>query len=247
MKNNKEIEQTIQKTNKKLIKEIVENTLHENKNNSNDIDLKLEMGETEFASFGNPRHMTVHSADLYRSKFIREYLNKESEFFSPYTGESKLHYFSEATNISQLWRQIQNKQLAIISADRQGDISRRKELQSDLKKVALGFTKVMGNYIETNEYTGEKERVYKESYIVVNPVEPLEENNKIKNFKRFKDLMVSFCKKYNQESVYIQYPEKNIRGYFNKNGTMTSSFSDNVVINDLKQLYYTRLKNHKDY
>ncbi len=60
MKNNKETEQTIQKTNKELIKEIVENTLYGNKNNSNDIDLKLEIGETEFASFGNPRHMTFY-------------------------------------------------------------------------------------------------------------------------------------------------------------------------------------------
>ena len=211
-----------------LLKRSLVESENSNNNNSNE---KVEILEYCFAENKSPMTAFTPIRLKRREALIREYLDKDFKIKMYSPAKEKDLKFKEASNFSQLLRQLDNNQLGIISADKMGDTSQRKNLENDLRRNNYGFTILNGGWVdeETQEEYGER------SYLVV---------NNTTDFDTFQKFMIALCNKYNQDAVYLQNPEENLKAYYTKDGEKSMTFDKNLV-DDYNQQYFSSLRNKK--
>lgn len=121
---------------------------------------------------------------------------------------------------------------------------RNKQLEADIRASGLTFIKASGGFIE-NKDTDDEVRVSEDTFCVI--------NNRFAP-RDFIKLMVSWCKKYEQDAVLITTPmparSKNgqplvdkpiniIGEYYDKNGNVDMKF-DNATVQDAEE-YFTNI------
>lgn len=113
---------------------------------------------------------------------------------------------------------------------------RTEQLAKDLRANGLGFVRVLGGYIENKGEEDERE-VTEESFFVPMP----------KNYdeKRFFDVAIELCKKYNQDSVLISMPNYVDFGYYDKNGNFDFSPGDKLTFNNVGEYFSALVKGSK--
>lgn len=121
---------------------------------------------------------------------------------------------------------------------------RNKQLEADIRASGLTFIKASGGFIE-NKGTDDEVRVSEDTFCVI--------NNRFAP-RDFIKLMVSWCKKYEQDAVLITtpVPERSKNGqplvdkpiniigeYYDKNGNVDMKF-DNATVQDAEE-YFTNI------
>ena len=121
---------------------------------------------------------------------------------------------------------------------------RNKQLEADIRASGLTFIKASGGFIE-NKGTDDEVRVSEDTFCVI--------NNRFAP-RDFIKLMVSWCKKYEQDAVLITtpVPERSKNGqplvdkpiniigeYYDKNGNVDMKF-DNASVQDAEE-YFTNI------
>lgn len=115
--------------------------------------------------------------------------------------------------------------------------SQTNKLRKMLKSERFTFIEVDGGYIEE---TGEK--VDESSFFVINRYIDIAESIEVDYFF---DLGVWLSSKFNQDS-FLFFDPKDVRynkpTYFDKQGNKSGQSFNSYVINDLKQIFYTKYK-----
>lgn len=113
------------------------------------------------------------------------------------------------------------------------------DLLKDLKTSKFSYTPVYGGYHGTDDVTDS----FEPSYIVYNHAK--EDSSAYLNFNELYDFALTLCRKYNQDSVYVQAPNE-APIYVDCNGNKVSGQSSkNFKINDYTQMFYTTAKREK--
>ena len=132
----------------------------------------------------------------------------------------------------------------IVSANRSGldnetNNKNTKNLINDLKTSQYGYFPVYGGYHGSDEVTDS----FEPSYIVYNHAK--EDSSAYLKFKNLYEFGLTLCKKYNQDSVYVQAPDE-APMYVDCNGNKVSGQSSkNFKVNDYAQTFYTTTKREK--
>lgn len=109
----------------------------------------------------------------------------------------------------------------------------RERLEHQIKSFGLSFVKVIGGYPEEgNESVMVEEQTFFLLNYDIRTKQPI-------NAEEFKNIGISFAKEYNQDSVLILNAEDGKPTYYGKNGEKLFSFSGEITINDMSQIYYT--------
>lgn len=112
-----------------------------------------------------------------------------------------------------------------------------KSLRNDIQAAGYSYTPVYGGYKGKDD----GKETFEPSYVVYNYKRGSKEPG---DFEELRDLALKLCKKYSQESVYVQAPgEPPV--YLDANGDqINSTSSDNFKFNDDNQEYFTTA--HRD-
>lgn len=111
-----------------------------------------------------------------------------------------------------------------------------KELKRDIMKSGFSFTPVFGGY--QGEEAGAS---YEPSYVVY----CYDKEGQLRDFQELEALALKWCKKYKQESVYVQRPGQPPI-YLDYNGNQVNSkSSQNFKFNRDKETYFTTNKRDK--
>lgn len=114
---------------------------------------------------------------------------------------------------------------------------RTKELVDDVRKAGFSYTLTYGGFIENKGEEDERE-VYERSVVVY-----ANKTDKTTDMDRLMDFAIEMCRKYNQDSVLIQEPNKPAV-YLDKNGNVDFELGSNMSFNDASETYFTDL--HKN-
>lgn len=154
----------------------------------------------------------------------------------------------QESSLSRVFQHTQDNAFGIITAFRADfskneNLKRNKSLESDLRALGFGFTKVKGSYPEVDEITGEAKRVEEQSLIVFNTSE--------QSSKDLKDALVRLGKKYNQDSVLIKERETEIAYLAGTNDTGFPGLGKTEklgkwTINKAAE-YYTRMRGDRKF
>lgn len=113
------------------------------------------------------------------------------------------------------------------------------ELKKELRHSAFSYTQTYGGYHDKGKPNSDD--LFEPSYVVYNYTqrgEPL-------NFDDLFELALYWCKKYHQDSVYVQAPNE-APIYVNEKGdTVSSKSSKKFTLNDPNQEYFTTIKRSK--
>lgn len=115
---------------------------------------------------------------------------------------------------------------------------RIKELVSILKQSDFSYTPTYGGFIE-NLGQDNEENVYERSFVVYNH----HKDGSVGDFNELYQFALDMAKKFNQDSVLVQAPNKNPE-YVKQDGEVDFGFDGDVSFNDLSQEYFTDL--HKN-
>lgn len=145
-------------------------------------------------------------------------------------------YLTEGNPLSRVLSSIMldNKCIAIVTASREENTEQENEKANDelrkiLKDLSIGYRTARGHYPELLD-NGERINHVDDSTIIIE--NKLHEND-------LKELIVKFCKKYNQDSVLFKYCNGTV-GCFDKNGKF-DTISSNFKVNKLSE-YMTEVK-----
>lgn len=113
------------------------------------------------------------------------------------------------------------------------------ELRQDIRTAGYSYTPVYGGYHGKNSIKDE----YEPSYIVYNYKQG---DDNPGDFFELEAFAVDMCRKYKQESVYVQVPGDSPK-YLDRNGNQVNMFSsDKFKFNDDDQEFYTTAKREKN-
>lgn len=134
----------------------------------------------------------------------------------------------EDENMQKEWLRAYNKKM---------DNELKKELQNSI----YAYTPVYGGYHGTNDVTDS----FEPSYVVY--CHGKKHASDYLNWDNLRKYAVDLCRKYKQDSVYVQAPNES-PVYLNGNGQETNEKGslDNFKFNDNSQTYYTTIKRKKN-
>lgn len=214
----------------------------------------IELGESLTKKYGqegfiihetNKRPTYVNSAGqrLYNfdvSENIAENINETIKYFF----EKKIIQDQEnlhEINLDRLIKKHGEAGYIVISASRSENSREKnniqtKNLENDLRNSEYSYKAVYGGYIETNQESGENVDVFEDSFVVFN----FDRKGALGEFHNLFNFGIELVKKYQQESFLAKAPGKGPK-YVDGNGRVNHAFSDEYVINDLSEKYFTSL------
>ena len=119
-----------------------------------------------------------------------------------------------------------------------------KQFETNLTTGTFSFLPIYGGYIETNTDTGEKNRVFEKGFVIF----CFDKNGNVLDFDKLKTLAIGYGVKYKQQDVLIKEPNEPPYYINPKTKQVSVEFSGKIIIDDLAQEFFTRLrKNGKQF
>ena len=178
---------------------------------------------------------------MQKKQYIISKLVDNKEVFTFGAKDDFAFVKAEDSNLSRILTHTQ-KGYFIISASRntnteEENVRLTKELEKDIRAEGLGFISSLGGYVEDKEIPVEELSFivpYKEEY---------------GDYKKFVDLALRLCDKYNQEDVLVQVPTLNGgKAVYLDRGANVDMVFESFGLKQPNEPYYTRLKkgSHSD-
>ncbi|MDE5889032.1 MAG: hypothetical protein K2H20_03335 [Bacilli bacterium] len=156
--------------------------------------------------------------------------NESIDLTDEYTKWLEANHFDDDESKQEQWLTIRNKEA-------------EKSLLNDIKNSGYAFTKVFGGYHPQTQGGQDAIDSYEPSFVVYNHARS--HSNDFRNWEDLKEFGLELCKKYKQDSVYIQAPNE-APVYMSADGSISSAkSSDNFKFNRDDEEYYTTTKRDK--
>jgi len=109
-----------------------------------------------------------------------------------------------------------------------------KELKEDIQKAGYQYIPVQGGFVEDDGT-----EVVEKSFLIVNFRNKAGKGEPAGDFSNLKELAISLCGKYNQDSVLVVEPGGKPT-YYTRDGKVDGQF-DSVSVRNAAQMYFTRI------
>ena len=178
---------------------------------------------------------------MQKKQYIISKLVDNKEVFTFGVNDDYAFIKAEDSNLSRILTHTQRGYFIISASrntnDEETNVKLTKELEKDIRNEGLGFISSLGGYVEDKDIPVEELSFivpYKEDY---------------GDYKKFVELALRLCDKYNQEDVLVQIPTLNEGKavYLDRNANVDMVFTK-WGIKQEEEPYYTRLKkgSHSD-
>ena len=115
-----------------------------------------------------------------------------------------------------------------------------KQMETNLTTGVYSFLPIYGGYIETNTETGETNRVFEKGFVIFCS----DKNGKDLDIDKLKNIAIGYGVKFKQQDVLIKEPNKPPYYINPKTQQVTLQFKGNIILDDLTQEFFTRLRKY---